>query len=44
LMSLLLVVRERWPDTLVQRFFKQKAFLPSKPEWRQRLKNLRRRR
>jgi Ca-activated chloride channel homolog len=44
LMSLLLVVRERWPDTLVQRFFTQKVLLPSKPEWRQRLKNLRRRR
>jgi len=44
LMSLLLVVRERWPAALLQRFFKRKTFLPSNEQWRQRLKRLRRRR
>jgi Ca-activated chloride channel family protein len=44
LMSLLLAVRERWPDTLLQRLFKRKIFLPSNELWRQRIKRLRRRR
>ncbi|MDY7559420.1 VWA domain-containing protein [Pseudomonas sp. 10B1] len=44
LLSLLLVVRERWPNTLLQRFFKQKTLLSSNEQWRQRLKRLRRRR
>jgi Ca-activated chloride channel family protein len=44
LLSLLLVVRERFPNNVLQRFFKQKVFLPSNQQWRQRLKRLRRRR
>ena len=44
LLSMLLVIRERFPNNLLQRFFKQKVFLPSNEQWRQRLKRLRRRR
>ncbi|WP_219061509.1 VWA domain-containing protein [Pseudomonas sp. UMAB-08] len=44
LLSMLLVIRERFPNNVLQRFFKQKVFLPSNEQWRQRLKRLRRRR
>jgi len=44
LLSLLLVMRERWPENLLQRVFKQKIFQPSQQEWRQRINRLRRRR
>ncbi|MGV8917567.1 MAG: vWA domain-containing protein [Pseudomonas sp.] len=44
LLSLLLVVRERWPNTLVQRLFKSQRLLLSNQPWRQRLDRLRRRR
>jgi len=44
LLSILLVVRERWPDNPLQRFFAKERFLQPLPEWRQRLKRLRLRR
>ncbi|MGE8177444.1 vWA domain-containing protein [Pseudomonas fluorescens] len=44
LMSLLLVIRERWPDNPLQRFFTRSNFLQQHPDWRQRLKRLRLRR
>ncbi|VVN84659.1 vWA domain-containing protein [Pseudomonas fluorescens] len=44
LLSMLLVVRERWPDNPLQRFFTREHFLQQHPDWRQRLKRLRLRR
>lgn len=44
LLSMLLVVRERWPDNPVQRLLNKKHFLQPLPDWRQRLKRLRLRR
>jgi Ca-activated chloride channel family protein len=44
LLSVLLVIRERWPDNPVQRFFTKELFAQQHPEWRQRLKRLRLRR
>ncbi len=44
LMSLLLVIRERWPDNPLQRLFTQSNFLQQHPDWRERLKRLRLRR
>jgi len=45
LLSLLLVVRERWPDNPLQRLFTQPLFQPAQhTEWRLRLKRLRLRR
>lgn len=48
LLSMALVVRERWPDNLVRRYFSMLAsssrFLRPPPQWRQHLKHLRLRR
>jgi Ca-activated chloride channel family protein len=50
LLSMLLVVRVRWPDNLLQRLFTEKLFTKERflqtqlPDWRQRLKRLRLRR
>jgi Ca-activated chloride channel family protein len=48
ILSLLLVVQERWPNNALQRFFNKLStkgiFLQQHPEWRQRLKRLRLRR
>ncbi|MDR9752766.1 VWA domain-containing protein [Pseudomonas sp. SZMC_28357] len=45
LLSILLVVRERWPDNPVQRFFTKELFLQKQhPDWGERLKRLRLRR
>jgi Ca-activated chloride channel family protein len=45
LLSMLLVVRERWPDNALQRLFTKDLFLQTQlPDWRQRLKRLRLRR
>ncbi len=44
LISVLLVIRERWPDNLLQRWLARRQFLPQRPEWRQRLERLRLRR
>ncbi|MFW3899430.1 VWA domain-containing protein [Pseudomonas putida CSV86] len=48
LLSLALVIRERWPDhllqRLLQRLLRRPDFLQPHPEWRQRLKRLRLRR
>ncbi|PWB31495.1 BatB protein [Pseudomonas sp. SDI] len=44
LFSVLLVVRERWPDNLLQRLLRRPHFLQPHPEWRERLKRLRLRR
>ncbi|AZF32018.1 BatA protein [Pseudomonas sp. R4-35-07] len=48
LLSLLLVVHERWPNNALQRLYTKLSskgmFLPQSPEWRQRLKRLRLRR
>src|SRR5207253_3692646 len=41
LLSMLLVIRQRWPDNPVQRLFTKEIFLHQHPEWRQRLKRLR---
>ena len=44
LLSVLLVLRERWPQNPLQRFFTQSNFLLPAHDWRQRLKRLRLRR
>jgi len=44
LISVLLAIRERWPDNLLQRWLARRQFLPQRPEWRQRLERLRLRR
>ncbi|WP_248805131.1 vWA domain-containing protein [Pseudomonas sp. MWU13-2100] len=44
LVSVLLAIRERWPDNLLQRWLARRHFLPQRPEWRQRLERLRLRR
>lgn len=44
LMSLLLVVREQWPDARWQRLLARRHFLPASSDWRERLKRLRLRR
>ncbi|MFW0756924.1 vWA domain-containing protein [Pseudomonas sp. H11T01] len=44
LLSMLLVIRERWPDNPVRRLFTKELFLQQHPDWRQRLKRLRLRR
>jgi Ca-activated chloride channel family protein len=50
LLSMLLVIRERWPDNPLQRLFTKKLFTKERflhtqlPDWRQRLKRLRLRR
>ncbi len=41
LLSVLLVLRERWPQNPLQRFFTQSNFLLPAHDWRQRLKRLR---
>ena len=43
-LSVLLVVRDRWPDNLLQRLLRRPSFLQPHPEWRERLKRLRLRR
>ena len=44
-MSILLVIRELWPDNPLQRLFTKDLFLQSQlPDWRQRLNRLRLRR
>ncbi|MNY71791.1 hypothetical protein D3C86_2102150 [compost metagenome] len=44
-LSMLLVVRERWPDNPLHRLLTKDLFLQSPlPDWRQRLKRLRLRR
>jgi len=43
-LSVLLVVRDRWPDNLLQRLLRRPHFLQPHPEWRERLKRLRLRR
>lgn len=42
--SMLLVVRERWPENPLQRFFTKAHFLQPAHDWRERLKRLRLRR
>jgi len=44
LMSVLLVIRGRWPDNPLQRWLARRQFLTQRPEWRQRLERLRLRR
>ncbi|MDD0975250.1 vWA domain-containing protein [Pseudomonas fontis] len=44
LLSMLLVVRDRWPDNLLQRLLRRPHFLQPHPDWRERLKRLRLRR
>ncbi|MDD2056131.1 VWA domain-containing protein [Pseudomonas sp. GD03860] len=44
LLSLVLVVREQWPDNLLQRLLRRPSFLAPHPQWRERLKRLRLRR
>ncbi|MCF5780334.1 BatB protein, partial [Pseudomonas poae] len=48
ILSMLLVIHERWPDNALQRLLnklpRRGMFLPQRPEWRQRLKRLRLRR
>lgn len=44
LLSVLLVLRERWPHNPLQRFFTESNFLLPAHDWRQRLKRLRLRR
>jgi len=44
LLSLLLVIREQWPDNLLQRLLRRPSFLAPHPQWRERLKRLRLRR
>ncbi len=44
LLSVLLVIRELWPNNPVQRLLSKKIFLQQHPDWRQRLKRLRLRR
>ena len=48
LLSMLLVIQERWPDNALQRLFNKLSskshFLQANPEWRERLKRLRLRR
>ncbi|VVN76050.1 vWA domain-containing protein [Pseudomonas fluorescens] len=44
LLSMLWVVRARWPDNPLQRLFIREHFLQQHPDWRQRLKRLRLRR
>ncbi|WP_409278847.1 vWA domain-containing protein [Pseudomonas defluvii] len=44
LLSVLLVVRERWHDNPLQRLLSNRRFLQPHPEWRERLKRLRLRR
>ncbi|MFC6299797.1 VWA domain-containing protein [Pseudomonas sp. CCM 7893] len=48
ILSMLLVIQERWPDNALQRLFNKISskghFLQQHPEWRQRLKRLRLRR
>ncbi|MBV6287335.1 vWA domain-containing protein [Pseudomonas aegrilactucae] len=43
-LSVLLVVRERWPDNPLQRLLRRPHFLQPHPQWRERLKRLRLRR
>lgn len=44
LLSVLLVVREQWPDNRLQRLLRRPSFLVPHPQWRERLKRLRLRR
>ncbi|NBA94308.1 VWA domain-containing protein [Pseudomonas sp. R5(2019)] len=44
LVSVLLVIRERWPDNPLQRLLHRPHFLQPHPEWRERLRRLRLRR
>ncbi|MBA1430841.1 BatB protein, partial [Pseudomonas orientalis] len=48
LLSVLLVVQERWPNNALQRLYdklsSKRLFRPQSPEWRQRLQRLRLRR
>ena len=44
LLSALLVIRELWPNTLMQRWLSKEHFLQPPPDWRERLKRLRLRR
>ncbi|PMU59248.1 BatB protein, partial [Pseudomonas sp. GP01-A3] len=48
ILSMLLVIQERWPDNALQRLFSKLSskgrFLQPNPEWRERLKRLRLRR
>ncbi len=43
-LSLLLVIREHWPDKMLQRWLASRHFLTQHPHWRQRLNRLRLRR
>ena len=44
LLSVLLVIRELWPNHPLQRLLSKEHFLPQNPDWRSRLKRLRLRR
>lgn len=44
LLSVLLVIRENWPNNPVQLFFRKRRFLPTAPQWRERLQRLQLRR
>ena len=44
LLSVLLVIRELWPNNLLQRWLTKEHLLQPHPQWRQRLKRLRLRR
>ncbi len=44
LLSVLLMMRERWPNSALQRFCRQRPRLPAAPQWRERLQRLRLRR
>ena len=44
LLSVLLVIRELWPNNRVQRWLSKEHFLQQHPDWRARLKRLRLRR
>jgi len=42
LLSVLLVIHERWPNSALQRFLNQQRFIRDAQHWRQRIKSLRR--
>lgn len=44
LLSVLLVLRENWPNNPLQLFLRKRRFLPTAPQWRERLKRLQLRR
>lgn len=44
LLSIVLVIRQNWPNTRLQRWLRQRRFLASAPQWHERLQRLRLRR